>query len=652
MQVDSAQGRDSVDRAGSAQQAQQVQQHSPAAEQAEAAPHDHAARANERQRTFVSHHMGQAAMRARLEGYMAAEEPAQPAAEVIRAEPGLFDRVSGWASEQADNARAAAGRIRAGASAIAGRVSDGVSRGLQQAADGVDQAADRVREGAEQLARGASEAVETLEQGGQQLVEHGERALRAAGDAAREIGEDAAETVRSGLEQAQQGAEQVLETGRQVLDTVREYGDVESRAAELEPGESMHYEVGGGAQIEARVEGQGSVDMARGEDVPAGSNGQPPAHPDYSVTISGRAAVGVSPSLGASAGGRAEAEARAMVGAGAQVELHFDNPQDAARAAQIAARAGAVGAAAAAGSGLGPSGSLVAGGLAEAAVGPSADDLSFMADHTRSVELRLQESGQLSAGLGAGLDQDQLRLAGLEGRVGAEGAVGVRFTMAHDGEPAQVTVFGEGSVSGRAGIGLGLNELEQNAAGHTEPGTGFGTGIGAEGEARVRGRIEYTMNLPENVDTAALLRDPQGQARQLAAEAVSSGRARLTLTAEAQGSVSGVGRGSEGIESTVTVSGTGEEIGAAWRETRENGVGSGLRSLGDHTEVEVRTERTRSRGIGLAPAAKIMGVGLDAHVAAERREKREVGEPRRMTGTEAAEALGGAVRAEDLLNAS
>ena len=82
-------------------------QAAPDAAHPDGAPHDHAARAEERQRAYVSHHMGEAAMRARLQSFMAADETAQPAADATPAAAGLVDRVSGTARQKAGGGRAA-----------------------------------------------------------------------------------------------------------------------------------------------------------------------------------------------------------------------------------------------------------------------------------------------------------------------------------------------------------------------------------------------------------------------------------------------------------------------------------------------------------------------------------------------------------------
>ncbi|MHC4392834.1 MAG: pentapeptide repeat-containing protein, partial [Planctomycetota bacterium] len=475
-------------------------------------------------------------------------------------------------------------------------VGDSARESLSDVGDRAERAIDRAGEAIDALPERAGEAIEDLREAGGELVESGERVVREAGEAIDQVTDDLGEAARDGLDRARRAGGELLEAGGELVETFTSALDAEEQIGALDSdGDTVVYELGAFAQVELRGEVAGSAEVKRvgdGEDA------------RYEVKISGEVGFGVIAELGGSAGGEAKAEAQAMLRAGGAVTMTFDTPEDAARAVGIAARTAAAGPL------------LTTAPMLAPVVGPSADDLRFMAENTTSVELAHGVSGELAASLGVGLDDGQLRLAGAGAKLAADVRYGARLTFPRDGNPARLTLTAQGTVLGGANVGLGLSET-----GGRQRGGGLGIGAGAQGQ--LQARAEFSFDLPQDVDITALMANPGEALLGHADRMVQSQEVKLTLSGSGRAHATLAGGVAAGFE--VELTGRPAEIGQALQAVGEHGIERGLNELDESITLTGKTTTTRTHGWRLTPEISAMGVGVGITVAAERNDQAVTG---------------------------
>jgi hypothetical protein len=259
----------------------------------------------------------------------------------------------------------------------------------------------------------------------------------------------------------------------------------------LGPGDSLSLGGSVRAQLGVSVEASAEIEVRREQ----GPDGKPV------YTVSGE----VDASVGIGVGGSGSA------GLGGEMSFSFDNPEDAARAANILA-AGAAGVAALTGG---------ATAVLAPALLPTPDDLSFLQQHLSSVEV--------SASVGAHFDS----AAGLaEADVGGE--VGYRLNF-ENGKPVSVTRTTELSAEGSVG---GPLELVKDS---------LGNALKVPGDAKAEGSVTVETTIPIDgsgvTDLVGFLANP--------AAAAVTGEATTSITIEGTFTVGG----SAGSTGSITVDG-------------------------------------------------------------------------------------------------
>jgi hypothetical protein len=529
---------------------------------------------------------------AALRSNLGVDQPAQAAC--IRADPALTERAAGFLRDVGSRALHEGNRLMHAADALADRVTDEVSDGIRA----VGHEAAELGERATRLTRDVAEGVRST---GDRLAELGERGVELAGQGLRQVQERAGELTEQGLEAGRRTLDDVREaasgladTGREMVDRVTDTFDPGAQLDALDSeGDSLKLSLGGFAQVEVRGEAQGELEAQRTADG------------GYQIEATGRVGAGLIGQLGVDAGETAEVSARGLLHAGGKVTMQFATREEAERALETMGRMAAVGAAGAAGSGVaGPLGSAAASAGAQALIGPSGDDLAFLADRTRSVELRG----------GAAL--------------AVAGELGVAETLNLGGE-AQVT----------DDVGVVIHLPQRDATGAVTRGASVGVfrefGFQARGEAAAVGavnadvegkaRFETSAQLPTSVTGEALLRDPRGTLRSLATETRPGPvTMRLEGNARAGGGVSalyghaGV-QGGTGFELTTEL-GPGAARAAAGRLARGDVQGA-LGGLGDDVVIQGNAYTFDQSNLRFTPEVSGFGLGVGMEAQYQVRDK-------------------------------
>jgi hypothetical protein len=504
------------------------------------------------------------AIRARVES-----TPIGPAPGTAKAESKGF--LAGIASRFEE----AAGTINRAYNEVSGVVSREVSDGMRRAGE----AYDNVARGVDQLRDDVANGVRSL---GQQAVEAGERGLRdiqqgyeQLARGAQDIGRDLQRTVEGGLDDARRAIDDGIDAGRSLVRSVEPALDPGSQIANLNSeGDAVKISLGGYAQAEVRGAAQGELELKRTAD-------------GYELSVSGQAGIGVIGQLGGKAGAEASAEAFAMLQGGGKLTLKFANAAEAERAVGIFARQAAVAGASAAG---GPLGGLT-GAAAQALIGPSPDDLRFLANRVDSVEVRGGLAAEIAGELGAA---DTLAL---EGSASGSYELGAKISFKPDASgnarPSELTLFAEASIA-----------AEGKAAAVETAQAGI--------QGKVRLEQTYNLELPSNLTTDAFLRDPAGALRSEIARR--EGTTKLTIEGEARGgggvsaayaSVTGEGGGAFEL----SASGNTADLNAAARRALSGDVAGAVRQLGNDVTVEGKLQGFVNSNVEFAPEVSAFGIG-------------------------------------------
>ncbi len=549
---------------------------------------------------------------AELEARLAQPQAAGRASATGRAsaqdEPGFLDGVRSRVSSARARAERAVGeagqRLEAGGRQIsqaAGQARQAVSDRVHQTIDGAGRQIESAGREAQELRQGVSRGVRDIGQrtinAGQQAIQGTREGLQELGQRAQTTARETIDTARQGLERARAGAEDAIQQGRNLVDMA---------SGAIDPGTHIDQLDGTGDSVSVSLQGSASAEGIAGQ-----ANGEmeisrigPPEDPEgYEIEVSGGVAAGIGGNLGS-------AEGSAMLGAGGSATLRFTGPnarRDAERAAEIsmqmAAVGGAAGVGAGVGSGLGPvgqvGGAVVAGGAAHLLVGPSQDDLRFMANNVHQIEVRGGVAAELAAEAGG---------PGFGGDLGGNAAVemGATLTFPHtngsgERQPASMSIFAEGRVGGEV-----------------EGGVASGV-VGADFEGTVRREIE--VNLPASATGANLRRDPVGTALSSLRNA-ELGDDTLTIAGQVRGHVGtshGLDRGSVELSAAARAhAGTRVELqfagnAAELQRARERAMAGDLNgAVGSVNQARVSgtVETFRDNEVELTGEAAEGGVGV------------------------------------------
>jgi hypothetical protein len=306
--------------------------------------------------------------------------------------------------------------------------------------------------------------------GGRRLLDGAGNLLQAGLDKLREF---TGNTVRGFQDFVKDSFETVQEQAAAVKQFVSDALaplDIGRQVNQLGPGDTYTLGAGVSATAEVAVEAAGEISVTRNDDG------------TYTVAGGANAAVGI---------GLTD-DIDGTIGAGVKVEYSFDNPQDAARAAEILAKS----AASAAIAGSGPGAALV--GVLPG-VRPSAEDLQFLGQNISALEL----SGEAAASLGVELPVNIGHLtpaAGIEATAGQTARIEFQ-----NGQPSALVFQNSLGATGSAQSGL-LNSQFPGLIPPTSAGASFDASVTLET------RIPLD-NLNLNLNPGDLLRDPVGTLR-------------------------------------------------------------------------------------------------------------------------------------------
>ncbi|GIW73305.1 MAG: hypothetical protein KatS3mg102_2847 [Planctomycetota bacterium] len=410
--------------------------------------------------------------------------------------------------------------------------------------------------------------------------------------------EQAAESGRELLARGREAAEGVVAAGRELVDRVADTFDPGTHIRQLDSeGDSVKIKLGGFAQVEVRGEAAAELEVRRTAE-------------GYEVEVSGEAGVGLIGQLGGEAGAEAQASARAMLMAGGKVTMSFRTAEEAERAVGALARMGAV--AAASQAAPGPLG-WVAGAGAQALIGPSEEDMQFLSQHTRSVELRGGAAGVVAGELGIAETLDVGGEAGLRQDMGLVIHFPERNAAGQVTRGPQVTVFHETTFAAK----------------------GEAAAVGAvRGAMEGKVRLEQTVQLPASVNMERFLQDPGAVAREV--------RDRATVQ-PARMKVEGWVRGGGGVSGLYAHAGA--QAGAGFEYTIEGvnpqrallatnyitagDMQRGLEVIDPDATYSGQIYGYGYAGVEFAPEVSVLGVGVGIEAAYQHQDR---GTPIRFQG--------------------
>jgi hypothetical protein len=304
---------------------------------------------------------------------------------------------------------------------------------------------------------------------GKSLVDGAGRLIQAGIDKLKEFTGNTAAGLRDFIKEGFKTVQEQAAAVKQFVSDALAPLNIGKQVGQLGPGDTYTLGAGASATAELAVEAAGEIQVTRN------------ANGTYTVAGGANAAVGV---------GLTD-DIDGTVGAGAKVEYTFNNPRDAARAAEILAKA----AASTAIIGTGP-GALVG---ALPGVRPSAEDMRFLGQNISAVEL----SGAAAASLGVELPVNVGHLTPAAGiKANATQTARIEF---ENGKPSALVLQNSLGAEGSARSGL----LNSQFPGLVPPNS---VGASFKASATLETRIPLD-NLNLNLSPADLLRDPVGTLR-------------------------------------------------------------------------------------------------------------------------------------------
>lgn len=461
---------------------------------------------------------------------------------------------------------------------------------IRELGQGAQQAGQQIQDAPEQAAHLAGEVekdVNGLVNQGRALVQRAEQAAE-RGLEAVEAGID---TVRSGVDTIAQG---VQDFGQHVADSVNYNRNID----QLGDGDKYTIGVGANASVEGgKIYSKGAIEVERKGN-------------QYVVSVDGELGGGIYGEIGGKLGpAKASGSAEATLGIGGKVEMTFDSPEEAKRATDILMRSAAVAAAQTSASVSTVPGSGLAADALGSAIGPSSDDLRFLADHTSAVELRGNVAAELAGSLGVADKGSQLAGLFAKGNVKRELTARVEFG---NGQSNPAVVFKD-TLSGEVALGGGL--------GFSKDGGDNGASTGVAASIVGKGKLEHEQRfeLPAGLDTQNLLEDPLGTINSVAQHVQANQSDKVSLTLEGEGQAAG---NSRGFEAKFEATGNVDQMlqsGALGQAVQGDFQGA-LQNLGDQVQVEASIKPYETHGLAFSPGISVMGFGVGIEGQATRRD--------------------------------
>ncbi len=451
---------------------------------------------------------------------------------------------------------------------------------------------------AQVLGKGVADAPEAAVAGAtsvlhtaQDLEHKGEQFL----DRARQLVGEGVDAAKHGLQLVGQGVDAAKNAVTGFVSEVARATDYGHNIDELGKGDKYKLAVGGSVSVEGgKGYAKGAVEVTRNE---AGK---------YVVSVDGELGGGIYGEVGGKLGAKLDAEGSVTLGVGGKMEMTFDSAEEAKKATGIILKQAAASAVGAEANQLAP---VVGGLVAQKAIGPSADEMKFLADHTSAVELRGNAAAEVAGCVGV---KD---VAGLFGGAAVKEEVAARIEFKNDeGEPKTPELVLKQTVTGEATLGAGLKVSDGNKE---SPTGGSATYAGGKGEAKVA--VEQRFTLP-NVSSTDLLSNPLKAISGAASSMQKSEKDKITLGLDLSGQAFGNGGG---VEATASYSGNFAELSAAAIDRLRQGDVAGALKTVNAGEAEVKVEPYTTLGISYSPSISIMGFGVGASFEATRKDVSE-----------------------------
>jgi len=398
------------------------------------------------------------------------------------------------------------------------------------------------------------------------------------------------DAAKKGLEVVGQGVEGLKNAVTGFVSEIARATDYRHNIDELGPNDKYKLAVGGNGSVEGvKLYGKGSVEVARN------------AQGKYVVSVDGELGGGIYGEVGGKLGAKLNAEASATLGVGGKMEMTFNSAEEAKKATEIVLKQAAASAVSSQADRLLPGASLVT----NKALGPSADELKFLADHTSALELRGNVAAEVAGCVGL---KD---VAGLFGGAKVKDEVAVRIELKDEnGKPKQPELVVKQTVSGEATLGAGLRVSD----GAKEATGASATYAGGKGEAKVE--VEQRWTLP-NASGADLLGNPAKTIRDAASSMVKSEKDKITLGLDLSGQAFGNGGG---VAVEASYSGNFSQLGRSTiDQLRRGDVAGALKTL-DGNQMSVKLEPYKTIGVSYAPSVSVMGFGVGAEFEATRKD--------------------------------
>jgi hypothetical protein len=349
-----------------------------------------------------------------------------------------------------------------------------------------------------------------------------------------------------------------IDKAEELVDVWKDNLDYGKQIDKLGKGDKYSLSLGGD------ISAEGVKGYAKGKvEVSVGDDGK------YTVTADAELGAGLYGQLGASAGGNASIDAGAMLGAGGKVEMKFDSPEEAKRATNTLIRLSS------------PAAATLMGGQ------PSKEDMSLLTGHLNAIELKGNGAVELSGKLGVGV-QNAANL-GLSAKAELKSEMSLRIEFPKGQKP---TVSVKEEISGQFEAGA-------------QAGSARVKGVALQGTVKGSALIETKLSVPDNLDTAALLRDPMGTLTKAEMKAVET---TSTITAQAEGQV---GTKNGGVEAKLVIKNSGAKLleSGAMSDALRGDYGKALDEAAGAEQVEVAVTNYDRYGVSASPQLKAMGFG-------------------------------------------
>jgi hypothetical protein len=354
------------------------------------------------------------------------------------------------------------------------------------------------------------------------------------------------------------------------VDDWKENLDSDKQIDKLGKGDKYTLSLGGDLSVEGvKASAKGTIEVSVNNDG------------KYVVTADAELGAGLYGQLGASVVANASVDAEAMLGVGGKVEMKFDSPEEAKRATDTLVRLSS------------PAVATLKGGA------PSKEDMNLLTGNLSAIELKGNGAVELSGKLGVGV-QNAANL-GLSAKGELKSELSLRIEFGKDKKPS-VSIKQE--ISGQFDAGA------QAVAGNVK-------GVALQGTIKGSVQIETKLSVPDDLDTAALLKDPMGTLPQTELKAVET---ISTVTAQAEGQI---GTRKDGIEGKLVIKNSGAKMleSGAMADALRGDYAKALEEAAGAEQVEVSVTQYDKHGVSASAQLKAFGFGGTLDIASRRTDK-------------------------------